>query len=180
MANPDLRPERMMNYEISIGKRFSRYLGLDITGYYSKGSDMIQVVDMKNVNTGSFINKGIEVTADSHPLNNLALKASYSYLNTSLNNLTAAPRNQYFLGLGWQALKQLRLDADLRGVGGLYIADNIDHERYTLLNLKVTYQPFQFLEFFANLDNLTNTKYTIIHGYEMPGFTAMGGFKLKL
>lgn len=180
MANPDLRPERMMNYEISIGKRFSRYLGLDITGYYSKGNDMIQVVDMKNVNTGSFINKGIEVTADSHPLNNLALKASYSYLNTSLNNLTAAPRNQYFLGLGWQALKQLRLDADLRGVGGLYIADNIDHERYTLLNLKVTYQPFQFLEFFANLDNLTNTKYTIIHGYEMPGFTAMGGFKLKL
>lgn len=44
----------------------------------------------------------------------------------------------------------------------------------------MTYQPFQFLEFFANLDNLTNTKYTIIHGYEMPGFTAMGGFKLKL
>lgn len=109
------------------------------------------------MNTGRFINKGIELTAESQPLDNLALRASYSYLHTSLRDLTAAPRNQYFLGIGWQALKRLRLDADLRGVGGLYIADNIDHERYTLLNLKVTYQPFQFLEFFANLDNLTNT-----------------------
>ena len=45
--------------------------GIDLTAYYSKGSDMIQVVDQKNVNTGSFINKGIEVSAHSHPLKNL-------------------------------------------------------------------------------------------------------------
>lgn len=178
MANPDLSPERMMNYEVSVGKNFSRYLNLDLTAYYSKGADMIQVVDMKNVNTGRFINKGVELTANSQPLDNLSLRASYSYLHTSLRNLTAAPRHQYFLGVGWQALKQLRLDADLRGVGGLYVADDQAHEQYTLLNLKVTYSPFRFLDVFATLDNITDTHYTIMRGYEMPGFTAMGGFKL--
>jgi outer membrane receptor protein involved in Fe transport len=32
---------------------------------------------------------------------------------------------------------------------------------------------------FATIDNLTDTKYVINRGYEMPGITAMVGFKLK-
>lgn len=98
MANPDLQPEKMMNYEVSAGKYFSRYFSADITAYFSRGSDMIQVIDNKNVNTGSFINKGIEITAKSNPLDNLWLFASYSYLHTSLSNLVGAPKNQYYLG----------------------------------------------------------------------------------
>ena len=90
MANPDLQPEKMMNYEVSAGKRFSRYLNIDVTLYYSRGRDMIQVLDNRNTNTGRFINKGVEVSAGSHPLDNLRLYASYSYLHTSLNNLTGA------------------------------------------------------------------------------------------
>ena len=35
MANPDLQPEKMMNYEVSVSKSFSRYLFAEITGYYS-------------------------------------------------------------------------------------------------------------------------------------------------
>jgi iron complex outermembrane receptor protein len=31
----------------------------------------------------------------------------------------------------------------------------------------------------TTLDNLTDKHYTINRGYEMPGFTAMCGFKLK-
>ena len=33
---------------------------------------------MKNVNTGSFRNKGIEVSANSHPIDKLTLRATYS------------------------------------------------------------------------------------------------------
>lgn len=177
-ANPDLNPENMMNYELSVGKIFSRYLQMDLTGYYSKGSNMIQTVDMKNVNTGSFINKGIEVTASSHPLDNLTLRATYSYLYTTLDNLTAAPKNQYFLGVGWQAISKLRFDAEMRGVGDLYVSDDVENQDYILVNMKVTYQPFHQVELFATLNNITNTTYTINRGYEMPGFNAMGGFKL--
>lgn len=178
-ANPDLDPENMMNYEVTLGKTFSHYFGIDLTGYYSKGSNLIQTVDMRNVNTGSFINKGIEVTANSQPLDRLTLRATYSYLHTSLDNLTAAPKNQYFLGIGWQALPKFHVDAELRGIGGLYVSDDVENQNYALLNMKFTYKVIRALELFATLDNITNTCYVINRGYEMPGFTAMGGFKCQ-
>ena len=47
MANPDLQPEKMWNYEVSLQKSFGTILDATLTAYYSRGSNMIQVVDMK-------------------------------------------------------------------------------------------------------------------------------------
>lgn len=179
MANPDLEPEKMMNYEISAGKKFSRYFSLDLTAYYSKGDNMIQTVDMKNQNTGRFINKGIEVSTRSHPVDNLWLTATYSYLHTSLGNLVGAPKNQYFLGVEWNPWKFLNIAADLKGTGGLYVADDYKHQEYALLNLKVTYEICRYVSVFLRLENITDARYTINRGYEMPGITALGGFRLR-
>ena len=177
-ANPELDPERMMNYEVTVGKTFSRYFSMDVTGYYSKGDNLIQTVDMKNENAGRFINKGIEVSASSRPIDKLNLRASYSYLHTSLDNLTAAPRNQYFWGLGWQVLPKLKMDAELKGIGGLYVSNQTEHQKYVLLNMKITYMAFRALELFVTLNNITNIGYMINRGYTMPGFNGMGGFKV--
>ncbi len=179
MANPNLDPERMMNYEVSIGKSFSRYFGIDVTAYYCKGDNMIQVVEMKNVNTGKFINKGIEISAHSRPLDNLTLTATYSYLRTSLDNLVGAPKNQYFLGVNWRVIKQLNISADLKGVGGLFVHESVRHQNYALLNCKIDYELCRYAAIFARLENITDARYEINRGYEMPGFTAMGGVKLN-
>ena len=178
MANPDLQPEKMTNYEISVGKAFSRYFSTEITGYYSNGRNMIQTVDQKNQNTGRFINKGIELAAHSHPADNLWLSATYSYLHTSLTNLVGAPRNQYYLGVQWKPWDFLHIDADLKGVGGLYVADNIKNQNYALINLKLTWDVCRYLSLFTRLENITDARYTINRGYPMPGFTALAGFKL--
>lgn len=180
MANPELQPEKMMNYEISVGKRFSRYLGVDLTAYYSRGSDMIQVLDNRNVNTGRFINKGIELAVNSNPLDNLWLFGSYSYLHTSLANLTGAPKNQYYIGAELTLWKRLKISADMKGTGGLYVADDVDNQSYVLLNTKLTYKICRYLDIFTRLENITDASYVINRGYEMPGFTALGGFKLSL
>ena len=188
-ANPDLQPERMVNYEVGAGKRFSRYLSVDITGYLSRVSNTIQTLavdngnggrKIMNVNTGSFINKGVELNARSSVTDNLALRASYSYMHTSLRNLTGAPKNQYLLGVNWEAVKHLKIDAELKGVGGLFVDSKVKYQNYAVLSTKITYNPLQWLDVFANLDNITNARYTINYGYRMPGFTVMGGFKLKL
>lgn len=179
MANPDLQPEKMMNYEVSAGKRFSRYLNIDVTLYYSRGRDMIQVLDNRNTNTGRFINKGVEVSAGSHPLDNLRLYASYSYLHTSLNNLTGAPKNQYYLGGELTLWDRLKIAADLKGTGSLYVADDVKHQNYALLNMKLTYSICRHADIFTRLENITDACYTINRGYEMPGFTALGGIKVS-
>ena len=177
--NPDLDPESMMNYEVTINRRFSRYLNVDVTGYFAEGSNIIQTVSGKNVNTGSFRNKGVEFSASSNPIDALSLRASYSYMHTSLSGLTAAPKNQYYIGVGYEVLPQFTVDAELKGVGGLYVADGVAHQNYALLNMRLVYKPARYIDLFVNLDNLTDARYMINNGYEMPGFTAMGGFKLK-
>ena len=177
--NPDLDPESMMNYEVTVSRRFSRYLNVDLTGYFSEGSNIIQTVSGKNVNTGSFRNKGIELSATSHPFDALSLLASYSYMHTSLDGLTAAPKNQYFLGVDYDVLPQLTVNAELTGVGGLYVADGVKHQNYALLNMRLTYKPIKYVDLFVNLDNITDANYMINNGYRMPGFTVMGGFKVK-
>lgn len=179
MANPDLQPEEMMNYEISVGKRFSHLLSIDLTAYYSRGSNLIQTVDMKNENTGRFINKGIELSAQSSPLKSLHLYASYSYLHTSLSILTGAPRSQYYLGMHWSATTKLNIALDLKGVCGLYVAEDVRRQNYALLNARIAYDVCRWVSVFASLENITDARYMINRGYPMPGFTAMGGIKLN-
>lgn len=185
-ANSDLKPESMMNYEVSFTQYLlQRALRFELTGYIAKGKDLIQVVPHPelghplNENTGKFTNKGIEVTADYQILSNLGINSSYSYLHTSLDDLTGAPKNQFFFGVNWLAIKQLRVDFQLRHVGGLYVSKQQTGEDYTLLNGKISYYPRKGIEVFVLLDNIFDQSYTINYGYPMPGFMAFGGLKVK-
>ena len=180
MANPDLEPEKMMNYELSLAKSFGRWFNTTLTAYYSKGDNIIQVVDMKNTNTGRFINKGLELTMGSQPLDNLWLSASYSFMHTSLTNLTGAPRHQYFVGADWKALKQLTVSMDLKGTGRLFVADGLPHRSYALLNAKISWETCRWVTLFVRLENITNARYEINRGYTMPGFNTLGGVRVTI
>ncbi len=48
-----------------------------------------------------------------------------------------------------------------------------------VLNLKLNYEICRYISIFTRLENITDTHYFINRGYDMPGFTAMGGFKLS-
>lgn len=177
-ANPDLSPERMWNYELSAARTFSHLLTAQLTAYYSRGANMIETRDFKNLNTGRFINRGIELTLASRPAANLSLSASYSYLDASKKDLTGAPRHQYYLGVNWTPWSILTVDADLKGVAHLFVADDMRHQSYALLNLKLTCRATRHLDVFTRLENITAVRYTINRGYTMPGFTAMGGIRV--
>ncbi len=177
-ANPDLAPEMMTNYELSVGKSFGPLLDVELTAFLSKGDDMISLSEGKYANTGAFTNKGIEFTAKSRPARWLCLQGNYSYLHTNLSQLTAAPRHQYFLSADVTPHAKWQISAQLRGARHLYIGEGEPHEHFATLGLKASYQVCPYVQLFAQADNLTNQRYTILKGYEMPGLTAMGGFKV--
>lgn len=186
MANTDLKPESMLNYEISVAQYFlDGALSVELTGYLADGKDLIQSVPHPelghplNENTGSFTNKGVELMTSYVVSENLNMNASYSYLNSSLDNLTGAPKNQFFVGANWKALPKLMFDMQLKWIDGLYVAETIPNESYLLLNAKVTYQPIHWLEAYLLLDNITDQEYTINYGYPMPGFMAFAGVKVR-
>lgn len=178
MANPDLQPEKMWNYEVSLSRSFGGVAEATLTAYYCRGNDMIQVLDQKNMNTGRFINKGIEASVGWRPVSRLRLDATYSFLATDLSNLTGAPRHQYFLGADWNAFKGFTASAELRGVVGLFVSEGLAKQDYALLNVKLDYEICRYVGVFCRLDNITDARYVINRGYDMPGFTAMGGVKL--
>ena len=169
-----------MNYEVSLGKYFSRFLQAELTGYYCRGNNLIQTLDQKNQNTGKFINKGIELSMQSSPIDPLHVYFTYSYLHTSLKNLTGAPRHQYYIGVDYKPIRQLEIGADLKGIVGLYVADDVPEQNYAVVNLKVTYNICRYVSVFMRLENLTDARYVINRGYPMPGFTAMAGFRVNL
>lgn len=184
-ANSSLTPEEMINYEATISKNFSTHFTTSITAYYSKGDNVIQTVQMKNENTGSFINKGIEASAMLQPIKHLAFRASYSYLHSSLDNLVAAPKNQLFVAATWQPIPRLSIDATFKSINGLYVSPLASNENYILLGAKASYmlltdaKGIKSLQIFTTLDNITNSNYTINEGYKMPGFNTFGGIKLQ-
>jgi len=184
-ANPSLEPESITNCEATLSVTPFRQLTAALTAYYSKGDNLIQTVAMKNVNTGSFTNKGVEASATLQPLDNLLFRASYSYLHTSLDNLAAAPENQFFAAATWQPLSRLAIDATFKSISGLYVSPTANNENYMLLGAKVSYtlleevKRIESLQLFVTLDNITNCDYTINEGYKMPGFNTFGGIKIQ-
>lgn len=185
MANPELKPEEMVNYEVSLAKRFSRYATLEVTGYIAKGSNLINAPfdpvkgHAFGVNTGRFTNKGLEFGVSSSPIDQLHLRASYSVLKSDIEKLTGAPKHQYHVAADWTIIPKLVLNADLTGVSRLYVADDVAKQNYAVLGAKLTYHVKPFIDLFVQGNNLTNARYCINKGYEMPGITATGGFRLK-
>ena len=46
--------------------------------------------------------------------------------------------------------------------------------------MKITWEICRYVSVFTRLENITDARYVINRGYPMPGFTALGGFTLRL
>jgi len=84
--NPDLKPERLWNYELSyLQALFDNQLSVGVNLFYIKGDNMIQVamVDGRplNINSGKVENKGIELSSAWQATQSLRFSANYSYLD---------------------------------------------------------------------------------------------------
>jgi iron complex outermembrane receptor protein len=184
-ANADLRPERMNNYEISIGQDFfDGRLSSELTVFMAKGSDLI-VTDWsswppKNMNTGQFRNKGVELSIGWQVLKNFNLQGNYSYLHMD-TPLVYSPEHQIFLAANYN-LNKWGFGVNYRFVDGLYseIGANPAIETFAVLDAKVSFQPLEWLGFFVKGENLTGRDYQILTGYPMPGVTVFGGVNVSL
>ena len=185
--NPDLQPERMINYEVSAGQVFFEgRLTAELTGYIADGSNLImtQIVDgsPKNLNVGDFKNKGFELSVQWHILKNLDLKGNYSYLNMKKPVLNA-PEQQANIVASYR-INKWSMSVNYQYIHGLYVkledATPAVTEKYGLLNAKVSYRPFNRFDIFVKGENLADRAYQIVYQYPMPGFTVFGGINIQM
>ena len=179
-ANDSLEAESMVNYELSWKQRLlDGRLKYGINLFLNDGKNIIQTVAMKNVNSGTFVNRGVELEATYVVSDRLALNTNHSYLHMN-NPLVGAPEYKGFLGANYR-LDKLSVNAGLQYVAGLYtsVGATETKENFCLLNLSVNYQLTNNLNLWARGENLLAQKYEINLGYPMPRATFMGGLKVS-
>lgn len=184
-ANPDLKPEYMLNYELSYRQHLFDYrLMLGAALFYIDGKNMIQTIREEgrplNVNTGKFHNKGFEIEAAYSILSNLSASGSWSYLHTDSNNLYS-PKNKLNLELTYSP-GPFSFTIDEMSIWSMKNGNpDGGKESYSLLNLRASYTLGTTIPvtLSVKVDNITNDHYQIIYGCPMPGTTIMGGVEFK-
>lgn len=183
-ANADLKPERLVNYELSWSQRLAdgrvRY---GVNAYLLKADNLIQtaVIDGKprNVNTGKATNYGLEAEAEWQVCGALSLATNHSLVHMR-QPLLDTPRYKGYLGATLHTAR-LRATLGAQYVHGLYTAIGTAERRETflLVNATAAYRLLPSVEVYAKADNLLARRYETRLGYPMPRATFMGGVNLN-
>lgn len=181
-ANPDLKPESLLNYEVSLRQRlFDSRLDMGVAFFLIDAKDMIQTVMREgsplNVNTGKFINKGFEIDAAYRFNSWIRISANYAYLHTSSTDLLYAPKNKLDVQLDVTP-RNFEITLSNNNIWSLNTGNPDGNVNYSLLNLRVAYNYHAkgiTVKPFLKLDDINNKRYEVVYGCPMPGFTIMGG-----
>jgi iron complex outermembrane receptor protein len=181
--NPDLKPERLLNYELSILQALlNNKMKIELNVYYIKGDNLIQVamVDGKprNVNTGKIENKGMEVTAKYQATNHLRFSANYSLLDMTYK-IRTVPEHKLYFSVNY-IKDRWSVASGIQGVGNLYTQTSPQpvKESFALWNARINYQALKGMDIFLRGENLLGQSYEIMTGYPMPGTTVFGGIRI--
>lgn len=187
--NPDLQPERMWNYEVSLTQRLlgGRFMyGVNI--FYIDGSNMIVAVPREgatplNMNTGKIDNAGVELEASYHISPSWRVSANYSFLHME-NPVIAAPEHKLYAE-GLFTRGRWSVSSGVQYVAGLYTSVPTNGrgdyltEDFVLWNMRATFRAAKFLSIWLRGENLLAQRYEINAGYPMPRATVMGGIKFS-
>lgn len=182
-SNLDLKPERLMNYELS-WKQDLKTFSYGVNLYYIKGDNMIQTAMIdgrpRNVNTGEVENSGAEVEATWRVSPYFTLSTNHSVLHM-VHHVLAAPEYKGYLGATWHNGMWM-VTGGIQQLAGLFtsVSGKGTCENATLLHATVNCQVAKNIGLWVKGDNLLAQKYEVIAGFPMPRATFMGGVNITL
>lgn len=195
MSNPDLKPESLVNYEISASQYLiDRRLALELNLYCIEGDNSIVETPAPDarpgwryMNTGEVENYGVEFSADYRILPNLNVNANYSYLHMK-HEIAASPEQKLYAGADY-FLRKWTFSTGLQYIYNL-VTEAPDmlanppvlgkKDSFMLWNARVSYKAAKWIIVFVRGENLLDKKYQMYAGYPMPGTTVFGGISIKL
>ena len=178
--NPDLRPERMWTYELSLSQKLLEgRLSYGVNVFYIDGDNFImtQMVDGRphNVNAGALRNAGVEAQAAWRIARDWSVDANYSFLHME-NPVVAAPEHKLYVG-GLFTHGRWHVSTGVQYVAGLYtqVGDSPVQEDFVLWNIRASFRILDWMSVWVRGENLLNWKYEINAGFPMPGTNVTGG-----
>lgn len=183
-ANPDLKAERLTNYELSYSQHLlGNALSYGLSLYYINGDNIIMsngLMPPLNINSGEIENWGIETNMGYRINSYWSVNANYSWLHIK-NPVLAAPEHKLYAGANFSS-GRWNLATGVQYVKGLYtsvIKGNEKQDSFVLWNLRGSYRLCNYASVFVKGENLLAQQYEINLGYPMPKVTFMGGINLN-
>ena len=181
--NPTLLPEHVWNYQTTFQAHPAKSLTASVTGYYAGLDNLIVTAgrypNLKLLNTGAALNRGIETTARWRAHRRVALQGGHAWLR-STNLAPYIPGQKLNYGIDFD------LGRAFVYVGGMSVGSrwaDSQHSRkldsYALGSLKFTVPLNRQWRLSAAVDNLLNQRYEVVTGYPMPGINAAAGFTVS-
>jgi vitamin B12 transporter len=196
-GDPDLTTEKSNNYELGIEQKLPWNSKVTLTGFLIDVKDYIEFIETvsdKFVNNDKYQFKGVELTAENRYLENLLLRAGYTYLyskdkspDTERDELQYRPKHtvtfesKYSFNFGLSAYMNV-----------LHVADQVLYSRttpleeknlddYTLVNLKIDQDLLKGrLNFYLGVDNVFDEDYEESYGFPQTGRFIYGGVRISL
>ena len=187
VKNPDLKPERLWNYELSWTQRLAGgSVSYGVNLFYIKGEDIIRRgrADGRNIllNQARIENWGAEADAAWRIGGGWSVNANYSWLRMEYP-VPASPEHKLYAG-GDFGKGRWSVSTGVQYIAGLYTAAAPDPEvreaGFVLWNLRASLRVNRLLTIFVRGENLLAERYEINAGYPMPRATVFGGLKLNL
>lgn len=187
VKNPDLKPERLWNYELSWTQRLAGgSVSYGVNLFYIEGEDIIRRgrADGRNIllNQARIENWGAEADAAWRIGGGWGVNANYSWLRMEYP-VPASPEHKLYAG-GDFGKGRWSVSTGVQYIAGLYTAAAPDPEvreaGFVLWNLRASLRVNRLLTIFVRGENLLAERYEINAGYSMPRATVFGGLKLNL
>lgn len=183
--NPDLKPESILNYELSLAQTLLEgRLRYGINLYYIDGKQMIRTLPTNgrplNVNTGKVKNWGVECQASWTMSRTWQIEANYNFLNMEYP-VVAAPKHKAYLGANFSK-GRFNVNSGVQYINGLIIQSSplLTEHDIVLWDAGIDFRFMQWGSVYLRAENLLSQRYQINAGYPMPRLTGLVGVKFKL
>lgn len=183
--NPDLKPEKLWNYELSFSQRLmDNRLSYGLNVFYINGENLIIRLPnpngsgMLNQNSGKIENWGAEANVGYQFNPVWSVMANYSWLHME-NPVLASPEHKLYGGVNFRK-GRWSASTGIQYVKGLYTdLDAATKENFVLWDMQGSFKATNYLSFYVRGENLLAQRYEINAGYPMPKATFMGGVNIN-
>ena len=183
--NPDLKPEKLWNYELSFSQRLmDNRLSYGLNVFYINGENLIIRLPnpngsgMLNQNSGEIENWGAEANVGYQFNSVWSVIVHYSWLHME-NPVLASPEHKLYGGVNFRK-GRWSASTGIQYVKGLYTdLDAATKENFVLWDMQGSFKATNYLSFYVRGENLLAQRYEINAGYPMPKATFMGGVNIN-
>jgi vitamin B12 transporter len=190
-ANPDLKPERSVGYDVGFEQPLGTQLRFGATWYHNDITNLISDnADFSSyANVGRAVTKGVEAFMAYQPQRDLTLRLDYTFTQATDDilhqDLIRRPRHKIDLNGEWRASERVSMNAAIRSSGS-WIDGNRDFSiprlrapGYTVVNLAASVDLTSHWSVFGRSDNLLDRRYQDPIGFQQPTIGAFAGIRAR-